>query len=182
MTPIEALNARLAELRPASLLYLSARPALALDDAAFAGSSRDGAASSDADNNSKNRSKSNALQLTVRSDVADITDIDGEQRYDCVLIADFLEHLPKAQGHAVLARLRNLHASRLLVFIDHGMSSQGWSLDDFLALGFRQDAQLSDAARTLTLYSYDIATYNHEREWNNPRFWANPEMWGKYFW
>lgn len=156
MTPIEALNDRLAALRPASLLYLSAHPALQLDES--------------------------GPPLTVRGDVASVGDLAGEARYDCALVADFLEHLPKAEGHAVLARLRNLHAGRLLVFVDHAAMQDAWTLDDFLALGFRQDAQLSDATRTLTFYSYDIATYNHEREWNNPRFWANPEMWGKYFW
>jgi hypothetical protein len=156
MTPLQALNERLAELRPASLLYLSARPALTLDD--------------------------DTLPLTTRADVATVTGLAGEGRYDCALVADFLEHMSRADGHAVLARLRNLHAGRLLVFIDHAATRESWTLDDFLALGFRQDAQLSDAARTLTLYSYDIATYNHTREWNNPRFWANPEMWGKYFW
>lgn len=156
MTPIECLNDRLARFRPASLLYLSAQPALTLDEG--------------------------ALRLTVRSDVSRLAHLADEQRYDCILIADFLEHIPRAEGHAILARLRNLHAGRLMVFIDHGQCAQAWSLDDFLGLGFHLDAEMGDADRMLTLYSYDIATYNHQREWNNPRFWANPEMWGKYFW
>lgn len=154
MTPLEALGRRLGELRPRELLYVTARPALNLE----------------------------ALPLTVRSDIRGAADLAGEDRHDCALVADFLEHLPKAAGLAVLGRLRNLHAGQVLVFIDHDACLEAWSLDDFLGMGFRVDARCADGSRTLTLYSYDIATYNHEREWNNPRFWANPELWGKYFW
>lgn len=156
-TPLEVLQARLAAARPRSLLYLSTRPAID-----FAG---------DGD-----------LAVTVRADVACVQDLADEGRHDCVLVADLLEHLPRAQGIALLGRLRNLHAGRLLVFIDHDACAEPWSLDDFIGLGFRREEALTYAARTLTLYGYDIATYNHEREWNNPRFWANPQMWGKYFW
>ena len=169
-TPLQALEARLAASRPRSLLYLSARPA-----AAFAGhNARDG----------------DVMTVTVRNDVRSVTDLADETRYDCALVADFLEHLPKDDGVAVLGRLRNLHAPQLIVFIDHVSSVAAWTLDDFIALGFRHDQDLrgnvnanpGSTERTLALYSYDIATYNHERDWNNPRHWANPEMWGKYFW
>lgn len=156
-TPIEVLQARLAATRPRSLLYLSTRPALAFGD-------------------------TGDMQVTVRGDVARVADLDGEGHYDCVLVADLLEHLPRGQGLALLGRLRNLHAARLLVFLDHAGAADDWTLDDFIGLGFRREETLTYAARTLTLYGYDIATYNHERTWNNPRFWANPEMWGKYFW
>lgn len=156
-SPIALLQAKLADFRPRELLYLSVRPALE-----FAGSED--------------------MAVTVRNDVACLADLDGERHYDCALVADLLEHLPKAQGTALLGRLRNLHAGQLLVFIDHDGCAETWELEDFLALGFRQEAALTYASRTLTFYSYDIATYNHERSWNNPRFWANPQLWGKYFW
>lgn len=160
MTPLAILEARLADIRPQSLLYLSARPALQFE--------------------------TQAIAVRVRSDVTCVEQLADEKRYDCVLVADFLEHLPKAAGIAVLGRLRNLHASRLLVFVDHARCMEAWTLDDFIGLGFRHDATLSsgsgDDTHSLALYSYDLATYNHEREWNNPRFWANPELWGRYFW
>ena len=156
-TPLGMLQAKLAEFRPQALLYLSVRPALE-----FAG---DG-----------------GMAVTVRNDVARVADLANEQRYDCVLVADLLEHLPHAQGLALLGRLRNLHAGQLLVFVDHELCAEPWTLDDFLGQGCRQEGSATYAGRTLTLYSYDIATYNHERSWNNPRFWANPELWGKYFW
>ncbi len=161
MTPLNALAARLAASSPASLLYLSAHPQAGLIDA---------------------HADTGSMQISVRSDVATADDLAEEIHYDCALVADFLEHLPKTDGLAVLGRLRNLHAAQLLVFIDHDHSIEPWALDDFLALGFLQDEKLADANRTLTLYCYDIATYNPDRSWNNPRFWANPEMWGKYFW
>ncbi|MFP5440771.1 MAG: DUF6231 family protein [Gammaproteobacteria bacterium] len=165
-TPLQALAARLDALQPRSLLYLGTQPA-----SAFTG----------ADDKTDGR-----MKVTARNDVRSVADLAGEGRYDCALVADFLEHLPKADGVGVLGRLRNLHAPQLLVFIDHANSLAPWTLDDFIALGFRHDSDLrgepGEGQRNLSLYSYDIATYNHEREWNNPRFWANPEMWGKYFW
>lgn len=168
-TPLQALSARLAALQPRSLLYLGTQPA-----SAFTGADEKNA---------------DGIKVTARNDVRSVADLAGESRYDCALVADFLEHLPKADGVAVLGRLRNLHAPQLLVFIDHANSLAPWTLSDFIALGFRHDSDMhgelgqpGEAPRNLSLYSYDIATYNHEREWNNPRFWANPAMWGKYFW
>lgn len=166
-TPLQALAARLAALQPRSLLCLGSPSAEAL-----AGLQPD-------------------MQVRARNDVLSVSDLAGEPRYDCALLADFLEHLSREDGIAVLGRLRNLHAARLLVFLDHAGSHEPWTLDDFISLGFRHDADLrgapggatpGNASRQLALYSYDIATYNHAREWNNPRYWANPEMWGKYFW
>lgn len=165
MTPLDALAARLAVSSPASLLYLSAHPQAGLTD--VQARTDDGISS---------------MQIVVRSDVTTVDDLAEEVHYDCALVADFLEHLPKTDGLAVLGRLRNLHAAQLLVFMDHDHSLEAWTFDDFLALGFSQDEKFVDENRTLTLYRYDIAAYNPERAWNNPRFWANPDMWGKYFW
>ncbi len=162
-TPLQALAAQLSALQPRQLLSLGSPTAEALA-ALQAG-----------------------MQINARHDVRSVDDLAHEPRYDCALLADFLEHLSRADGIAVLGRLRNLHAAQLLVFFDHTSSRERWTLDDFISLGFRHDATLQSKtddghARQLSLYSYDIANYNHVRDWNNPRFWANPEMWGKYFW
>lgn len=176
-TPLQLLATRLAMLQPRSLLCLGSG-----DAGLFVGLDADGPAGGD-------QPVGNAIErgrLRIRHNVHSVADLAGETRYDCALLADFLEHLPRVDGIAVLGRLCNLHAGRLLVFIDHAASRDTWTLDDFISLGFRHDADLvgesGGQSRRLSLYSYDIASYNHERTWNNPRFWANPELWGKYFW
>lgn len=153
-TPLAALQQQLDRYAPRTVLYLTRGTPLAL---------------------------AGGGAVTVRADVAGAADLAGEGRYDLALVADLLEHLPRADGIALLGRLRNLHAARVLAFHAPG-GEDPWTLDDFIALGFRREAQFSDGARALALYGYDLATYNHEREWNNPRFWANPQNWGKYFW
>ena len=58
----------------------------------------------------------------------------------------------------------------------------GWSFTDFIGLGFRRQAELGYEDSPLTLYTYNIDSYNHKRAWNNPDNWANPEMWDKAWW
>ncbi|TQV84770.1 hypothetical protein FKG94_04415 [Exilibacterium tricleocarpae] len=107
------------------------------------------------------------------------------KRYDLAVVADCLEHLDKARGTALLARLRNLHSHRIWVVVDE---TAGWQLTDFIALGFQRlqafsdESQAGEKTRCYCSYGYDINTYNHTRTWNNPRFWANPENFGKYWW
>lgn len=157
MTPLRAIADCLAILQPDSLLYVSAHPSINFSDLGN-------------------------MRVTTRSDIFCAADLAGETHYDCALVADFLEHIPKARGAALLGQLRNLHASQLLVFIDHARSIEPWTLSDFLALGFHQQETFTDQSCALALYSYDLANYNHQREWNSPKFWANPNMWGRYFW
>lgn len=98
---------------------------------------------------------------------------------ELALVTDTLENLNRAQGRVLLGQLRNYGASQIAVLIP---TKAEWTLTDFIGLGFRRQAQLSDADASLTLYTYNLASYNHKRDWNNPRFWANPEMWGKARW
>ncbi len=95
---------------------------------------------------------------------------------DLALVSDTLEHLDHASGSHVLGLLRNYGTQRIAVVVP----SQGlWRFNDFIAMGFRLHAQLADG---LTLYTYNLDSYNHKRDWNNPRNWANPQMWDKARW
>lgn len=98
---------------------------------------------------------------------------------DLALVTETLENLNRAQGQVLLGQLRNYGASQIAVLVS---DKAEWTLTDFIGLGFRRQAQLSDAEIPLTLYTYNLSSYNHKRDWNNPRFWANPEMWGKARW
>lgn len=95
---------------------------------------------------------------------------------DLALVSDTLEHLDQASGSHVLGLLRNYGTQRIAVVVP---SNGPWQFNDFIAMGFRQHAQLADG---LVLYTYNLDSYNHKRDWNNPRLWANPEMWDKARW
>ncbi|HEY7886326.1 MAG TPA: DUF6231 family protein [Cellvibrionaceae bacterium] len=98
---------------------------------------------------------------------------------DLALVTDSLESLSQSEGQAVLGQLRNYGTRQIAVLV---ADNSGWTLKDFIGLGFRRQAQFGAASKKLSLYTYNIDNYNHRRDWNNPRFWANPEMWGKAWW
>lgn len=98
---------------------------------------------------------------------------------DLALITDTLEHLPSDEGALLLGQLRNYGTHQIAVLVG---STPGWAFTDFIGLGFRRHAELGSDTSALTLYTYNLDTYNHKRAWNNPENWANPEMWDKAWW
>ena len=98
--------------------------------------------------------------------------------YDLALITDVLEHLSASEGRTLLGQLRNAGARRIAVL---AAPDKNWRLSDFIALGFKR-AEQGRADPVKTLYTYDIASYNHKRKWNNADHWANPHMWDKARW
>lgn len=108
-------------------------------------------------------------------------ELEGLGRFDCVVIADWLEHSPAQAGIQSVARIRNLHTHAIWLLIP-GLSKQ--PNPQLIALGFQRRHVFSREQNkdALECYGYNLDRYNHQREWNNPRFWANPENWGKYWW
>jgi len=98
---------------------------------------------------------------------------------DLALVTDSLDHLSHAQGQTLLGQLRNYGTRQIAVLAPE---NGGWSLTDFIGLGFRRQGRFEQQDPPLSLYTYNLHSYNHKRDWNNPRFWANPEMWGKSWW
>ncbi|WP_286806579.1 MULTISPECIES: DUF6231 family protein [unclassified Marinimicrobium] len=98
---------------------------------------------------------------------------------DLALVTGSLEHLSHSAGQTLIGQLRNYGTRQIGVLVTDGA---GWSLTDFIGLGFRRQARIEEEGHNQTLYTYNISNYNHKRDWNNPRFWANPEMWGKAWW
>lgn len=101
------------------------------------------------------------------------------QTHDLALVTDSLEHLSHNAGQTLIGQLRNYGTRQIGVLVS---DAAGWSLTDFIGLGFRRQARFDGETHSSTLYTYNINNYNHKREWNNPRFWANPEMWDKARW
>ena len=108
----------------------------------------------------------------------------GLGRFDLVVVAEQLEYMNHHAGEELLGRLRNLHTDRMLVLYQPTLAPENlrWHTNDFLGMGLRRDSHFVADNREMTLYSYELSTYNFPRQWNNPRFWANPENWGKYWW
>lgn len=102
-----------------------------------------------------------------------------DQVFDLALITDTLEHLPHDEGALLLGQLRNYGTHQIAVLVGQ---TPDWAFTDFIGLGFRRHAELDNDHGPLTLYTYNLDTYNHKRAWNNPENWANPEMWGKAWW
>lgn len=100
------------------------------------------------------------------------------QPHDLALVTDTLEDLPLETGRVLIGQLRNLGNHQIAVLVSN---TSEWAFNDFIALGFVRQAS-TDREEGHTLYTYNIATYNHKRTWNNPRYWANPEMWDKARW
>ncbi|WP_297798447.1 DUF6231 family protein [uncultured Marinobacter sp.] len=118
-------------------------------------------------------------RLTTLTETAPDDALPVSEIQDLALVSDTLEHLPKAQGQILLGQLRNYGTHQIAVVVE---PDHGWSFTDFIALGFRRQAELESDGAPSTLYTYNIDTYNHKRAWNNPDNWANPEMWGKAWW
>ncbi len=100
-------------------------------------------------------------------------------RADLAVVTDTLEQLDHSQGVLLLGTLRNIGIGQIAVTVS---DDSGWNFADFIGLGFKRHAKFIDAGHSVTLYTYNLASYNHKRDWNNPKNWANPEMWGKAWW
>ena len=102
--------------------------------------------------------------------------------YDCVLVTDTLEHLPKHEAGILLSRLRDLYARYLLVAVKVGESEGGgttrWSESELLAYGLRRLGRYGP----VHVYAFDIYDYKLTPDWLNSKYWANPELFDKYWW
>lgn len=95
-------------------------------------------------------------------------------RHALAIVAD---PLPAAMAHdhdAVLARLRDVLAERVLV-----MAPQQAALTTRLtALGYRM---LVRTSQTLVA-SFDLYDYKQRPTWLNAEHWANPQQWDRFRW
>lgn len=99
-------------------------------------------------------------------------------RFDLAVVAGLLEQVERPQGSAVVARLRDLHARRLLVKVVLASEpSQGWTRNDMLSLGLREVLRVRPPQQALGLYQYNVYDYKLTPDWFNPRNWAHPHLW-----
>lgn len=123
----------------------------------------------------KERPETQLFRLSVTPD----TNLGSQSPVDLSLLSDCLETLSWSESELLLGQLRNFVSGQIAVYLCGPATLQ---FTDFLALGFKRwesDGMLVDDGH---IYTYDIATYNHKRQWNSPENWANPENWDKYRW
>lgn len=155
--PRSAIAALLARLQPRSLLLLSPDP-----DAEWR----------------RWCERHSGAELTVLTE-HQLPQLETLGRYDMALVIGLIEQLDKSAGMQLIGRLRNVHAEHVFVLVGE---DERWPASAWYGLALQRIDSFVLAAQPLTLYGYDLATYNRARSWNNPRHWANPENWGKYWW
>ena len=103
-----------------------------------------------------------------------------EARVPLVLLPDTLSALDITTGQQLLGGLRDRWGDEVLIL--HRRDDERWTLNDFLALGFRHDPEAEEAAPDHAVYRTSLYDYKLTPDWLNARFWANPEMWDKRRW
>lgn len=91
-------------------------------------------------------------------------------------VVHHIDQLPKELLFPLLGILKNLRSDQVWLVVGKGASH---TPQELIAHGFRKDP-MPDKCPFLS-YSYNLETYNHQRDWNNARFWANPENWHRRF-
>lgn len=106
---------------------------------------------------------------------------DFQQRFDLVFIDAHCFAQPKARLLALIAKARDLLASRVLVEWQPEVHRE-WQDADFLALAMRRRAVMETGTGPQVYYGYDLRTYKQVPDWLNPKYWANPQMWDQARW
>ena len=87
-----------------------------------------------------------------------------------------LETLDAAAARARIARLRDLEARHVVLWLDLDRSPLPES--ELRALGFRLHSR--DGAQAL--FGFDLFDYKERPEWLSAAQWAHPELWDKFRW
>ena len=125
-------------------------------------------------------------QATVLSPEELTAQVDRLGRFDLALISHTLEYLDRDAAARLIARLRDVHARRLIVILPMGPDWEGhkshWHKNSMLAYGFVHVGGRTHEGREVHFYAFDIDTYKTTPDWLNARYWANPELFDKYWW
>lgn len=103
---------------------------------------------------------------------------DNLPQVDLAIICDLIETTAKKQAIEWLGLLKNRHSPHIVLVVDLNQAeSKGWTLTDFLGLGF--SLRLNE---DYALFTYALENYQFKKDWLNSRYWANPENYDKYRW
>lgn len=106
-------------------------------------------------------------------------------RFDYAVLSHALETVAPSEGAALIARIRDVHCHRFALACRHtdAHHREGeWSEPELLALALTLHRRVKEDGIWHSVYTYDVDTYNPNREWNSPENWANPENFRRYRW
>ncbi len=109
-------------------------------------------------------------------------------RYDFALVTEALEGLSAEAGTTLLSRLRDVHCHRFAVTYRRPRAASAaadsyWTDGRFLGLTLALHRRVSDVNGAETaIYTYDIDSYNRQRDWNTPEDWAHPGNFNRWRW
>lgn len=94
--------------------------------------------------------------------------------------------MDKTEAGAVIARVRDLHAHRLLLLVPAASSRHGangpWQEGDLIAYGMHRVGTYGEDKNQYALYEFDINNYKTTSDWLDSKYWAHPELWNKHRW
>ena len=107
-----------------------------------------------------------------RQSLPSADDLPGDLRVD-VAVVDARDCSDIRRVGALLARLRDVHAQRVVVLV------AGIAPNDLLALRFEPTNHAFDGGQ---VFLSTAGITDKRREWNNARDWAHPENFDRYRW
>lgn len=122
-----------------------------------------------------------ATDTLARHSADTVLQDDFQGRFDLVFVDAACFALPKTRTLMLIAKARDLLASRVMVECLPDQQSD-WQEADFLALALRRRAVMESSDGLRLYYGYDLKTYKQVPDWLNPKYWANPHMWDKARW
>jgi len=105
--------------------------------------------------------------------------------YDLVFVSGVIENMDKSEAGVLLAKLRDLHARRLIVAVSSDQRktrAHRWQETDLLAYGLHLRARHTGEDKPIQLFEFDISNYKTTPDWLNSKYWAHPELFDKYRW
>lgn len=113
-----------------------------------------------------------------------LASVDALGRLDLAYVSGVLERVDKHTGEMLLARLRDLHAQRVVVAlrVEPGDDPATWHEADLLALGLIRIGRYPRGEAEVRVYTFDLHDYRITPDWLNSRDWAHPELFDKYWW
>jgi xanthine/CO dehydrogenase XdhC/CoxF family maturation factor len=104
--------------------------------------------------------------------------LDRLGRFELAVVAGPSVPFHKPDGRALVARVRDVHASRIWLVPPQTANQGPWCDASLRALGFARDP----GSLLPALYVFDIDTYKRTPAWLNARHWAHPGRWNKARW
>jgi len=103
-------------------------------------------------------------------------------RVAAAVMSDVADRLPEMDAALVIGRVRDVHASRMLLLTHRDPVTGAPPRRDLLALGLERLASRVTASGNVDAYVFDIDSYKRTPEWLNAHGWAHPELWDRYRW